>query len=343
MTVETDSELLDQLHALSGSEFERFVAALWELQGWTTEVTDRIGDGGRDIVAHRTLPYEESIKIEAKGWTADRVSAPLVRAYALLPGEHFDQAVIVTSSEFTEPAKITARRHDVKLIARDALVQLVDMLDAEALLTADVEIDAWRAVRSEHYREWSLYPSWDGEPVHVIPEIGEKRTEQLGRVGIHTVSQLVSADADRVGEQLGLSRAQVDRWITLATCSIGAERTAVIDGVDSTVVEELGAVGIHTVDDLRAACAQDIASRSDLAEDDLKRWIGDAVRRDVAMVTAVSGIGHERAMTLARVGIVTVEELAGVDPAKVSEETGMDLGFVERRIEEAEKYLATDL
>lgn len=56
-----ETEIFDRVHQLSWAEFERFVAALWELQGWTTEITDRAGDDGRDIVAERSVSFQMAL------------------------------------------------------------------------------------------------------------------------------------------------------------------------------------------------------------------------------------------------------------------------------------------
>lgn len=116
MTDFDETELLERVRKLTWREFETFVASLWELQGWTTELTESSGDDGRDIIAERNLPYEVTVKIEAKRWSEDnKIGSSDIRQYALLPGDEIDHAVVVTSSSFTDPAIRTAERHDVKL------------------------------------------------------------------------------------------------------------------------------------------------------------------------------------------------------------------------------------
>lgn len=331
----SETGLLERIRNLSGREFETFVASLWELQGWTTEITDARRDGGRDIIAERNLPFELKLKIEAKGWASDAISGPRVRQYALLPGDDADHAVVVTSSSFTDPAKRTATRHDVKLVDSSALVQLVQTLDAEALLTDAYEVADWEQITSVKHLDWTVETPEEVEAVDVIPGIGESRAEQLADVGIDTVEDLLVASPHTLAGQTPFAESRLQRWSNLAVFYRGGERVAVLDGIGQSEVEQLSEADIYTVDDLRDACPKEIARQTDIREYTLKKWVGEAVERETTSVTELPRIGNERTKKLAKAGIFTVSDLAAAESEAVASQADIGIAFLRTLIREA--------
>ncbi len=330
-------EILDRVQAFSGAEFERFVAALWELQGWTTEITETSGDDGRDIIAERNLPFKTMVKIEAKGWSDDNlVGSPLIRQSALLPGDDADQAVVVTSSSFTEPAQESARRHNVKLVDSTQLVVTIQKLSAEQLLTDIYAVDAWKEIQSGRYIDWTDERIKQGQSVDVIPGIGTRRREQLAGVDIHTVGDLLVANPESVAERTGFTEERVRRWSNLAAFYRGGEPVSVLGGIDSRGVEQLATTDIYTVDELRAACPCEVADQTTLDELTLKRWVGDAVSRGSDRVTLLPKIGEERAKELARAGIFTVDDLAATDLEYLEGQCNIGRSFLQELIRNAQ-------
>lgn len=318
------------------------MASLWELQGWTTEVTEGSGDDGRDIIAELNLPYEVTIKVEAKRWSEDnKVASSDIRQYALLPDDNIDHAVVVTSSSFTEPAKRTAARHDVKLVDSSRLIRLIQTLDAEALLTDDYSVSDWERVTSAKHLDWVVDNLGEEELVDVIPGIGQTRAKQLGKLGVHTLGDLLTADLETLAEETMFAESRLQRWINLAAFYKNGERLDVIDGIDQSAVSQLAEAEIYTVDDLQAACPSEIASQTDLHEETLKMWVGDAVRRDIARVTELPKIGTERARELAKAGILTVNDLAKAEPETVANQTAIGEQFLEERVKAARTIAST--
>jgi predicted flap endonuclease-1-like 5' DNA nuclease len=308
------SDLLEQIRGLSATEFERFVAALWELQGWTTERTDPQGDGGRDVIAERTLPFHVRIKIEAKCWSdKDNIGSNKLRQYARLPGDVVDHAVVVTSASLTRQAERTAAQHNIKIVDSDRLVELVQILDATPLLTDDLPVDDWQAVWSSKHMDWTTETANKGDTVDAIKGIGEHRAEKLTDVGIQTVPQLMTADPVALADQTEFAESRLRRWVNLATFHMGGEPVDTINAIDQQEAKQLSAADIYTVEDLEAACPQAVASETEFAEQTLKQWVGDAAYRDATPVTGLTGVGTTRAKELAKAGIFTVDDLADAD------------------------------
>lgn len=106
-------------------EFESYVAEIWSEMGWETETTDK-NDRGVDVYAQTDWPYDREIVIQVKRYASgNRISSTQVQKYALLDRqEGVDDVVIVTSSDFSQPAEEVAEDLNVKLIDGHDLCQI---------------------------------------------------------------------------------------------------------------------------------------------------------------------------------------------------------------------------
>jgi restriction system protein len=102
----------DFVFTLDPRKFEEFIAASYEREGWTVELTPRSGDKGRDVIATRndfgSLRIYDEVKRYGPG---QRVSAETVRALSGVISGHqnVSKGVVTTTSEFapgvwTDPA-----------------------------------------------------------------------------------------------------------------------------------------------------------------------------------------------------------------------------------------------
>lgn len=125
----------DQLQEIDPTEFEHFVASLWEESGWSTTVTQQSQDAGVDILATRSDPVSQRVVIQVKRYqNNNRVSSAEVQQYAALKKqESADSVVIVTSGSFTEPAQNRGRELDIQLVDGDDLIEIIE--EGELLAT----------------------------------------------------------------------------------------------------------------------------------------------------------------------------------------------------------------
>jgi restriction system protein len=109
---------LSHVDDLDGYEFEWLVADLYEKKGYSVNVTKLSGDYGVDIIAKKG---NEVLAIQAKRYT-DKVGVKAVQE-ALAGATYYKatNAVVVTNSFFTDPAKQLAERIGVKLINKKRL------------------------------------------------------------------------------------------------------------------------------------------------------------------------------------------------------------------------------
>lgn len=132
-TVDSPAQLQAILQQMDPYEFEQFVADLWRKMGWDTEVSTAAGDKGVDVIARKSMPYEQLLLIQAKRYGPNTtVGSPDIQQYASLRHqfEHVDKVLIVTTNEFTQQARETATNLNVKLINGHQLVELIDEHEA---------------------------------------------------------------------------------------------------------------------------------------------------------------------------------------------------------------------
>ena len=122
---------LEDICALSPTEFEHAVAELLRRSGWTeVQVVGGPGDMGADITAHDLDGLR--VIVQAKKYAEHLpVGAPTVR---LLLGDvtvhRADRGVLVTTSTFTESAQALANREGIELIDRWRLADMARALDS---------------------------------------------------------------------------------------------------------------------------------------------------------------------------------------------------------------------
>lgn len=136
-----DREVLSAVRNLDPYDFERFIASLWELQGWDTEVTGRTSDRGTDVIAKIQFPTEIEMHIQAKCYGENSsVSGPEMQKYGSLTRKpNVDVATVVTSGSFTSQATSLADEFDIRLVDSQSLVTLIRELEAEELLSEYLE------------------------------------------------------------------------------------------------------------------------------------------------------------------------------------------------------------
>jgi len=128
MAHSSNESLKQKLRKMDPYEFEKLVAEIWELEGYTTTVRSGSADRGIDIEAIKELPVEQKVLIQAKRYSENnKVGAEEVRNYATLYQQvsDADSVVIVSTSEFTAEGKKIGREQNVKIVNVDSLLNLI--------------------------------------------------------------------------------------------------------------------------------------------------------------------------------------------------------------------------
>ncbi len=115
---------LEKLRETPWKDFEYLVAEAYRRQGYQVEYSlGRGADGGVDLTLHKD--GHKSL-VQCKQWKVFSVGAPTVREmFGLMTAEKADQAIIVTTGNFTRDALDFAAGKPVTLVAGSELLALV--------------------------------------------------------------------------------------------------------------------------------------------------------------------------------------------------------------------------
>lgn len=116
---EINSELISYLtkhpeflRELDPRKFEELIAHIFANKGYEITLTPKTRDGGKDIIALYKSPFGHQLFIiECKKYNENKkVGVELVRSlYGVKTAEHFNQAILITTSSFSKPAMDFAR------------------------------------------------------------------------------------------------------------------------------------------------------------------------------------------------------------------------------------------
>ena len=119
----------DEIHYMSGPEFERFMADLLRQKGYEVEETPLSGDQGVDLI----LPDLDGkrVVIQLKRWTGPVGNKAIQATFAGMAHYQADEGWIITTSAFTKSARELARSTSVRLIDKDELTDWLEGLREE--------------------------------------------------------------------------------------------------------------------------------------------------------------------------------------------------------------------
>lgn len=111
MTPENANRTLEQIDNMTGAQFEEFVAAVLEGNGYEIlEMTKTTGDFGADIIASRN---EENIAVQCKRYAKPVGVKAVQEAISAMKHYDCDSCLVVTNSRFTKQAMELANDNEV--------------------------------------------------------------------------------------------------------------------------------------------------------------------------------------------------------------------------------------
>jgi restriction system protein len=121
---------LESLRNTTWKDFEFLVAEAYRRQGYQVEYSlSRGADGGVDL----TLRKDGRISlVQCKRWKVHSVGAPVIREmFGLLTSERADEAIIITSGNFTREAQSFAKGKPIRLFDGPQLLALVQSVQIQ--------------------------------------------------------------------------------------------------------------------------------------------------------------------------------------------------------------------
>ena len=111
LTPKDADRTMEQVDAMTGAQFEQFVAAVLEGNGYEIrQFTKATGDYGADIIAYRN---EELFAIQCKRYAKPVGVKAVQEAIAAMKHYQCDRCLVVTNSRFTKQAMILANDNEV--------------------------------------------------------------------------------------------------------------------------------------------------------------------------------------------------------------------------------------
>ncbi len=125
MTPKNADRTLEQIDNMTGEQFEVFVAAVLEGNGYEIrQMTKTSGDFGADIIAYRN---EELIAVQCKRYAKPVGLKAVQEAIAAMKHYECDRCLVVTNNRFTKQAmKLAMDNEVVGLWDRDFLLRMRD-------------------------------------------------------------------------------------------------------------------------------------------------------------------------------------------------------------------------
>ncbi|UQX10425.1 restriction endonuclease [Candidatus Mycobacterium methanotrophicum] len=106
------------IDAMSGTEFEAYVAARLRRGGWQVTFTSVVGDYGVDLIAHRD---GKSVAIQCKRHGKSVGVAAVQQVVSGACHHGCTKSIVISNQEFTRAARQLAVTHHCQLIGRRAL------------------------------------------------------------------------------------------------------------------------------------------------------------------------------------------------------------------------------
>lgn len=122
------SGILD-IDKMDDRQFERYLAQLFRSQGYSVDVTPRTGDIGADVILSKD---GSKIAVQAKHHSQSAEISAVQEVLASKSRYGADEAWVVSNDEFSPAAAELARSNGVRLIGRDALIDMILSMHPDA-------------------------------------------------------------------------------------------------------------------------------------------------------------------------------------------------------------------
>ncbi|MFZ5555286.1 MAG: restriction endonuclease [Pseudomonadota bacterium] len=138
--LETQKDI-DSLRDLSWQEFELLVSAAFRRHGYAVEERGGSGpDGGIDLVIRKA---GRTAVVQCKRWKQKQVGVTLVRElYGVMVSEGADEALFVSSGDYTADARGFADGKPIRLIDGQALLEMVRAVQQKPVKPVAVNVEA---------------------------------------------------------------------------------------------------------------------------------------------------------------------------------------------------------
>jgi restriction system protein len=115
---------------MDGIQFEYYLRELYKSQGYRVEVTKVSGDYGADLILNKD---GKKIVVQAKRYSKNVGIEAIQQVVGAISYYRANEAWVVTNRDYTQAAYNLASSNQVKLINRDAFIDMVLSMNQEAI------------------------------------------------------------------------------------------------------------------------------------------------------------------------------------------------------------------
>ncbi len=106
---------------LTPEQYEQFCATILSNNGWSVRITRKTGDFGADIIAEKA---GQKLVIQCKQWSKSVGVKAVQEAHTAASYYRANQAIVVTTTGYTQAAKHLAKSTGVRLLSHTDLVDM---------------------------------------------------------------------------------------------------------------------------------------------------------------------------------------------------------------------------
>ena len=106
---------------LTPEQYEQFCATILANNGWSARLTSKTGDFGADIIAEKA---GQKLVIQCKQWSKSVGVKAVQEAHTAISHYRANQALVVTTTGYTQAAKDLAKSTGVRLLSHTDLVDM---------------------------------------------------------------------------------------------------------------------------------------------------------------------------------------------------------------------------
>jgi len=219
-----DIEDLDAfLDALDPFKFEELLAEIFQKAGYRTEVKQKAGDKGIDVVCRRRFPYFEKILIQAKCKSeSSSISPSEVQQYNSLKEQepNVDQVLLIATCSYSAQAKDLASKLDIKIMNRDNVKYLLTKYE-EAKEDGIIEVEKGDNEDKSMSEMEQMFPGEYGKDQQTSDEEDtsiEDNQKDAIKAMIEAMSEGSEVETDKVlekGSEKGYDKERVEEVIDM--------------------------------------------------------------------------------------------------------------------------------
>ncbi|MDQ0196865.1 restriction endonuclease [Paenibacillus wynnii] len=128
---------IDDIDKMDGVQFEKYLGHLLRAQGYKAEVTKAAGDYGADLLIQKD---GKKIVVQAKRYSKNVGIKAVQEAQAAIAHYGATEAWVISNSDYTTAAYDLANSNRVKLINREALIEMILAMNPGAVPTPNAII-----------------------------------------------------------------------------------------------------------------------------------------------------------------------------------------------------------